>query len=142
MRAYAVWPCLLAFLFAGGLASASVLDRIEKPGASWRGSVFEPNFRFPTKARPEPRPWEAVSFRKEPERYLRILLDYALEGQDRTHWHLQQNRVRGWYHVPWLGPGANGREFIHGLTRARDLCAGGTGAGTDGVPAELGGRVL
>ena len=54
-------------------------------------------------------------------------MDYALEGQDRTHWRLQQNRVRGWYHVPWLGPGANGREFIHGLTRARDLSPGELG---------------
>jgi hypothetical protein len=29
--------------------------------------------------------------------------------------------------VPWLGPGPNGREFIHGLTRARDFAPGELG---------------
>lgn len=127
MRAFGPWFCLVTSLFLAGSANASALDRIERPHASWRGTVFEPNFRFPARARPGTRPWEALSFRKEPKRYLRILLDYALQGQDRVHWQLRANRVRGWYHVPWLGPGPNGREFIHGLTRARDFAPGELG---------------
>ena len=129
MRACRSFLCVLVFLASCGGAYGSALDRIERAPASWRGIVFEPNFRFPAKARLEPRPWEAVSFRKEPERYLRVLLDYALAGQDRVHWRLGHNAVRGWYHVPWLGPGPNGREFIHGLTRARDFAPGELGPG-------------
>jgi hypothetical protein len=105
-------------------AGAAGLDRIEKPPVGWRGPVFKPRFDFPQAIKAEPRPWTAISFRKEPERYLSVLLAYALEGQDRAHWRLRANKARRWYHVPWLGPGANGREFIHGLTRARDFAPG------------------
>lgn len=121
---------LIVVLIALAVASAvgaRPFDRMEKPPAGWRGPVFTPSFTFPKRAAPETHPWIAISFRKEPERYLHALLDYALEGQDRVHWRLQANKARRWYHVPWLGPGAHGREFIHGLTRARDF-----------VPGELG----
>lgn len=116
-------PLLAALVFLALLprAEAGQLDRIEKPTAGWRGPVFVPRVDFPTRTRTEPHPWTTVSFRKEPERYLSLLLQYALEGQDRIHWRLAQNKTRRWYHVPWLGPGATGREFIHGLTRARDF---------------------
>ena len=129
MRVFPAWACLSVCVCLATLsgAAAAALDHMERPVAGWKGAVFEPNFRFPRVAKSEARPWEAVSFRKEPERYLRLLLSYALEGQDRRHWRLQENRVRGWYHVPWLGPGGNGREFIHGLTRARDFAAGELG---------------
>ncbi len=108
-------------------ASAGSLDKMERAPAAWRGPVFKPNYRFPAKFETIPEPWAAISFRHEPERYLRTLLHYALEGQDRIHWRLQNNTLRNWYHVPWLGPGANGREFIHGLTRAGDLQPGALG---------------
>jgi hypothetical protein len=108
-------------------AHARQLDRIEQPPAGWRGPVFAPRFDFPKKAVRETRSWTSISFRSEPERYLRAVLDYALDGQDRVHWRLQANRKRGWYHVPWLGPGPHGREFIHGLTRARDFAPGELG---------------
>lgn len=129
MRAARSYLCVLIFLLSGGWAHASALDRIERAPAHWRGPVFDPHFRFPVQAKSEARPWEAVSFRKEPERYLRVLLDYALAGQDRSHWRLRENPIRSWYHVPWLGPGPNGREFIHGLTRARDFAVGELGPG-------------
>jgi hypothetical protein len=117
---------LIALAAASG-ADAHRLDRMEKPPAGWRGPVFAPSFNFPKKAAREIHPWTAISFRKEPKRYLQALLSYALEGQDRAHWRLRSNKVRRWYHVPWLGPGANGREFIHGLTRARDFAPGELG---------------
>lgn len=125
MRMVGVACLLLAALLAP--ASASPLDRMEKPPAGWTGEVFQPRFDFPKTTRREPRPWLDVSFRKEPERYLSLLLDYVLEGQDRVHWRLKANTHRRWYHVPWQGPGANGREFIHGLTRGRDLAPGELG---------------
>ena len=55
------------------------------------------------------------------------MLAYALEGQDREHWRLDHNRIRNWYHAPWIGPGPTGREFIHGLTRERDFSPGELG---------------
>jgi hypothetical protein len=126
MRAVFAFICVCVLAATAGAAPPR-LDRIEAAPAGWTGSVFAPRFDFPARAADEARPWEAVSFRKEPERYLRLLLDYALAGQDRADWRLQANRKRGWYHVPWLGPGANGREFVHGLTRARDLSPGELG---------------
>lgn len=111
------------------LADGTRLDRIEAPPNGWRGAVFEPRFDYPSTLGADEYPWQAISFRKEPERYLRTVLDYALAGQDRVRWRLQANAVRRWYHVPWLGPGANGREFIHGLTRARDFAPGELGPG-------------
>lgn len=123
----AVFVLFLLLVAFAPPASAGRLDRIERPPAGWRGPVFAPRFDFPARVRADHYAWEAISFRKEPERYLRALLDYALEGQDRVHWRLQVNAKRRWYHVPWLGPGINGREFIHGLTRARDFAPGELG---------------
>jgi len=117
----------LAFVppaFAGGAR----LDRIEQAPKGWHGAVFQPRFDYPVSPAADVYTWQAISFRKEPERYLQALLAYALSGQDREHWRLAANGLRRWYHVPWLGPGANGREFIHGLTRARDLAPGELGA--------------
>jgi hypothetical protein len=129
MRVWALVLFLaLAFVppaLADGLAAR--LDRIERAPAGWRGPVFAPRFDYPLSPGADVYAWQAISFRKEPERYLRALLDYALSGQDRADWHLASNKLRSWYHVPWLGPGANGREFIHGLTRARDLAPGELG---------------
>jgi len=124
---YRVLIAVVAVLTLAGSIDARPLDRIEKPPDGWRGHVFAPHFDFPGAAKPEARPWHTISFRKEPERYLQALLAYALEGQDRMHWRLRANMVRRWYHVPWLGPGASGREFIHGLTRARDFAPGELG---------------
>lgn len=116
-----------AFLLASVAAAAAPLDRIERAPAGWNRPIFTPRFDFPKTARREAHPWSAISFRKEPERYLRLLLAYALEGQDRIDWRLANNKSRRWYHVPWLGPGPAGREFIHGLTRARNFAPGELG---------------
>ena len=130
MRTLCVFGVWLWLILGGGVQAApggSALERMERPPAGWQGPKFTPHFAYPARAKEEVRPWEALSFRKAPEAYLRALLAYALEGQDRVDWRLQANKVRGWYHVPWLGPGPNGREFSHGLTRARDLQAGELG---------------
>jgi len=109
-------------------AAAGALDRMETAPKGWHGSVFHPSFHFP--ARPpqsDAQPWQDISFRREPARYLAAVLAYALEGQDRQDWRLENNHVRHWYHVPWMGPGPTGREFIHGLTRERDFPVGELG---------------
>ena len=103
---------------------ARQLDRMSPAPVSWHGHVFKPRFDYPLGIPKEKHPWLAINFRNEPERYLDALLAYALEGQDRVHWDLARNRVRQWHHLPWLGPGPNGREYIHGLTRARDFGPG------------------
>lgn len=121
---------VLAFACApSAVAGEARLERMEATPKGWQGPVFAPRLDYPALPGDDAYPWQAISFRREPERYLRALLDYALEGQDRAHWRLAANPVRRWYHVPWLGPGANGREFVHGLTRGRDLAPGELGPG-------------
>lgn len=109
-------------------AAAGALDGMEPVPKNWRGLSFQPNYAFPTKQLADFRPWQSISYRRDPKRYLAAVLAYVLEGQDRQHWRLQANRVRGWYHMPWMGPGPAGREFIHGLTRERDFAPGELGS--------------
>jgi hypothetical protein len=42
-----------------------------------------------------------------------------MEGNREVDWAIQNNRVRAWYHTPWMHYGPNGREFMRGLTRER-----------------------
>ena len=120
-----LWCTIAVLLFGMAAASnARPIDRMSPAPAGWQGHVFKPNFGYPRSVPKEKHPWLAINFRHEPERYLRSLLVYALEGQDRAHWDLAKNNARQWYHLPWLGPGPYGREYIHGLTRARDFGAG------------------
>jgi hypothetical protein len=106
---------------AGFQACATELDRMEKPTSTWTGPVFVPSFAFPsTSPAAEARPWEAIGFQKDPQRYLAAILAYVLEGQDVNTWRVQDNPVRKWYHVPWMGPGGRGREYVHGLTDEKE----------------------
>ena len=54
--------------------------------------------------------------------------EFCLEGNVEVDWRIEENEVRRWYHMPWMGSGATGREFIHGLTRERDFAPGELGA--------------
>jgi hypothetical protein len=68
-------------------------------------------------------PWQAIDFKKEPIRYMKTILKYDLEGNVGVDFVVQHNKVRKWYHAPWLHDDSrtsgNGREYIHGLTRER-----------------------
>ncbi len=99
---------------------SSHLDQAEAPDPNYVGPVFKPSFDFPP-ALPaaEPHPWEKISFKLNPELYMAAVLQYALEGQDRSRWAVEKNPVRKWYHAPWMGPGGKGREYINGLTSER-----------------------
>ncbi len=47
------------------------------------------------------------------------VLNYCFEGNTGVGFVVQDNKVRQWFHVPWLHLGPNPREFVHGLTRER-----------------------
>lgn len=109
---------------SASVAWSGALDRMAPAPKDWHGHVFHPSFQFPKSFQKKGFPWLAISFRHKPEAYLHAVLAYALEGQDLEHWELAANKVRRWYHVPWMGPGATGREYVNGLTRGRDFSIG------------------
>ena len=92
--------------------------------------VFKLSQAYPDTFFPESYPWKAIDPFSQPEAYLRAVLDYSLEGNLEVDFKGQANKVRKWYHAPWLHddsrsrdprsprPG-NGREYINGLTRER-----------------------
>jgi len=74
---------------------------------------------------------EKIDFRKDPKGYIVAARDYAFEGNLPT-WDPYQNKVRQWYHIPWLHPtsvGANayppngGTEGFHGLIKEAPVSA-------------------
>ena len=125
MRVFAL--LVAAAMLSSPARAADALDRMEAAPKSWHGQTFQPSYAFPQQQARDRHPWATISYRREPKRYLAAVLDYLLEGQDRKDWRLQQNRIRRWYHMPWMGSGATGREFIHGLTRERDFAPGELG---------------
>lgn len=98
---------------------AGSLDEMEKPDPIYSGPVFKPSYEFPTSIATEAHPWEAIDFRAQPEQYMEAVLAYVLQGQDKNRWDVASNPIRKWYHMPWMGPGAKGREYVSGLTSER-----------------------
>jgi hypothetical protein len=123
LRALILLLALIVSPVAGPVA-AGALDHMRPAPPGWKGHVFQPSYHFPRSFQKSGFPWLAISFRHEPERYLQALLDYALKGQDLSHFDLSRNRAHHWYHMPWLGIGPYAREYIHGMTRGRDFPAG------------------
>ena len=64
-------------------------------------------------------PWLQFDFQTQPEEYMQAVFDYVIEGNIENDWNVAQNKVRSWYHAPWLHIGASGREPLHGLTKER-----------------------
>lgn len=97
-------------------------DAHESPPSGWAGPVFRLSQNYPA-AQPAAGnfPWKQFDFRNpaQASQYLQAILDYAMDGNTAVDWQGQDNTVRKWYHTPWLHSGANGREFVHGLTRER-----------------------
>ena len=111
--AFAIWA-------AQAQPVPGLLDDMEQPPAGYSGPLFQPSYDFPAAMpAPEPRPWEAIDYEAEPAKFMEALLLYFLEGQDRGRWTVGSNSVRKWYHMPWMGPGGTGREFVSGLTSER-----------------------
>lgn len=87
--------------------------------------VFELSQQYPdTFNVNEKHPWEAIDFKTDYKKYMQTVLDYCLEGNTEVDFKVQDNKVRTWYHAPWLTYGLNGREYHHGLTRERPVPAG------------------
>ncbi len=132
----ALWISLIALApFAiTGIADASepsetksgaFPDSRDKPLPNWSGPVFQLSQDFPTsEPKTEVYPWRKIDFKTQWKEYMKSVLDYCLEGNIEADWVLQSNKVRGWYHAPWLHWGRNGREFIHGLTYEREARPG------------------
>ena len=81
--------------------------------------VFELSQDYPETYETEDYPWLKIDFRKEPDAYIKTVLAYALEGNLEVNFRGQENKIRKWYHAPWLHFGDKGREYINGLTRER-----------------------
>jgi len=90
---------------------------------NWNGPKFVLSQQYPqTLPAAETLPWATIDFKTDPKAYALALRDYVFQGNvDATNpnkpWAIQNNTVRKWYHAPWMDFGANGREFISGLTR-------------------------
>lgn len=82
-----------------------------------------------------------IDFKKEPLKYINAVRDYGFEGNLPT-WDPFKNKVREWYHIPWLHPSVEGSgayppnggtEGFHGLIKEAPLDSFQLGPGQKGV---------
>lgn len=91
-----------------------------QPPTDWQQATFALSQNYPKKLSAKVAlPWEAIDFRAEPEKYLWAILQFGYDGNLEVNFEVQKNAKRPWFHAPWLHFGANGREFVRGLTRER-----------------------
>ncbi len=98
------------------------------PPPGYRGPTFVLSQSYPDTLPPaEKLPWDSVDVSKLNEhrgrnalKYLDALYRYTTEGNIDVGWVVQNNKIRRWYHSPWLDSRALGREYIHGLTHELD----------------------
>ncbi len=50
---------------------------------------------------------EKIDFHEDPLGYINAVKDYAFEG-NLPNWNPFENKIRGWYHIPWLHPTTTG----------------------------------
>lgn len=88
--------------------------------------TFKLSQNYPKTLVVENYPWQSINFEKDPKLYMQTVLNYCLEGNVEVDFKGQENKIRKWYHAPWLHDDekylnkeyiGNGREYIHGLTR-------------------------
>lgn len=100
-------------------------DARDRPIAGWTGPVFQLSQDYPASLPPlENYPWKRYDPKRQPAEYVRAVLAYAVEGNESVDWVVQKNKLRNWYHAPWMHWGRNGREFVHGMTHERVALAG------------------
>ena len=116
-----------------------------EPPEEWTGPLFKPRLDYPTakplaarscssrkcssgedgkETRDETMPWLKIDFKKEPEKYMRAVLEYCMEENLENGFVPQKNKQRHWYHAPWMSQTPIGREPIHGLTFERPAPVG------------------
>lgn len=116
-------PAFVVALLIGSAGRAQEFPSVHPgypPPADWAGPVFSLSQAYPPgPPPPEEQPWRDIDFKTDGFRYLRAVLDYAVEGNVEVDWNVASNAVRPWYHAPWMHSGCGGREFARGLTRER-----------------------
>jgi hypothetical protein len=121
MKRRALFAALVITVAVPLARAASFPDAHEPPPPGWTGPVFKLSQNYP--ATPPPAgtyPWKSIDPAKEPEKYIKTVLTYALEGNVATDWRGYDNPTRKWFHAPWMHYGNSGREFIRGMTRERN----------------------
>ncbi len=94
------------------------------PPPSGAKDPFELRQDYPAPYQPEQSLlWKDINFETNPDEYLQAVLNYCLEGNAEADFKVQNNKIRNWYHAPWLHDdgreAGNGREYHRGLTRER-----------------------
>jgi hypothetical protein len=94
----------------------SSLDPIPR---NYKGPIFQINDDYPNKLpdKEDIKGWNAIDPIKNPVDYITNIKNYCLEGQLASNWNGFGNKIRKWYHAPWLHVGNYGREFIYGLSK-------------------------
>ncbi|WP_051329714.1 hypothetical protein [Niveispirillum irakense] len=96
--------------------------------------LFELKTDFP-KTKPKELPsFMKIDFKKNPQEYIMAVRDYAFEG-NLPNWNPFENKVRNWYHIPWLHPTSpnggyppnGGTEGFHGLIKEAPVSPGQLG---------------
>ena len=76
--------------------------------------VFKIKTDFPTvKPKKMPEFITKIDFKKEPKKYIEAVRQYGLEG-NRNNWNPYLNKIRDWYHIPWLHPSSDGYSATDG----------------------------
>ena len=84
------------------------------------GPLFKLSQDYPDSVpRLDEHPWLAVDPMRVPDAYQMTIRDYFLAGMVEADFRVEENRIREWYHVPWMHVGNNPRESIRGLTNER-----------------------
>jgi hypothetical protein len=96
----------------------------QKP-PGYDGPVFSLSQNYPQQLPPKGAyPWLRVAVKngviQDPQAYLLAVKKYVLEGNTDVDFDFQKNKVRPWFHFPWMHFGPTGREFVHGLTHEID----------------------
>ncbi|MDM5178082.1 hypothetical protein PO883_12865 [Massilia sp. DJPM01] len=127
---------LVAGIYQQNVMAQNFPSSNDKLPVGWTGPVFKLSQDYPATLPPDPLPWQAIDPTREPERYARTVYQYVLEGNIEADWDVRNNKVRTWYHAPWMHYGDTGREFIRGLTRERTSPAPGSAGKGELGPAQ------
>ena len=100
-----------------------------QPPRDWTGPVFKLSQQYPdVLPAMGDYPWLDKSIRvengqiKNPAAYLEAVKRYVLAGNTASSEivNFGDNKVRPWFHIPWMDYEPTGREFTHGLTHEID----------------------
>ena len=98
----------------------------QPPAGEYTGTLFKLSQSYPT-LHPAPNNlpgFFSIDFTQDWRSYIMQARDYCFAGNIENDWRVENNKVRKWYHAPWLDYGPKGREAIHGLTLETTLAAG------------------